>query len=64
LEGLEERKLWSLYQDYVDDVKTKISNLVKVNEMYNLTDLTFKLEKDLDKMKMTIINNWDANKLK
>jgi len=53
-----------LYQDYIDSVQKKIRDLVKVNEMYNLTDLEFKLETDLSKMRSKIVENWKNNKLK
>lgn len=66
LEGLEERKLFALYHDYVDSVQDKIRNLVKVrsDQMSDLIDLNFKLETDLSNMRKNMINNWKDNKIK
>lgn len=58
-EGLEERKLWCLgHNDLLNQVEHKIRNLVKVNELYNLVDLVFDMDQDLNKMKDNMVVNW------
>lgn len=62
-EGLEERKLWCLGQnDLLKQVEEKIRKLVKVNELYNLVDLQFDMDQDLNKMKDSMVKNWKQNK--
>jgi len=62
-EGLEERKLWCLgHNDLLTLVEEKIRKLVKVNELYDLVDLQFDMDKDLNKMQETMVKN--SNELK
>jgi hypothetical protein len=62
-EGLEERKLWCLgHNDLLNLVEEKIRKLVKVNELLGLVDLQFDMDKDLNKMQETMVEN--SNELK